>query len=130
MTGRKNNMGVIYDSLDDVTRTLADTIAETKGLDKELAAIAAKAGEGADAAITGALNVARAAGDPDKNMQAAARIKIIDGDLEELTTKYDGAVKNNQLRDLVGLKRRITELGQEKATLQSAINLSKVAGGE
>jgi hypothetical protein len=123
-------MGTIYDSLDDVTKALADVIAETRGLDKNLSAIAAKAGEGADEVIANALNVARASGDPDKNMQMAARIKILDGELEGLNARYKTAVEVNNVTDLIPLKNQISVRDRERAALTEAIALAKVAGGE
>jgi hypothetical protein len=115
-------MGVIYDGLDEVTKQLANTLVETKGMEKELAAIAAKSGAGSETVIMDAINTAKATGTPDKNMQAAAQLKAINGELEDVSKQYNDAVKAGNLRALIPLKNSLAKLNGEKATLELLIN--------
>lgn len=122
-------MGKYFDDADDVTKELAKTIMTARGIDNpDLAMVMARAGEGASEIVMGAIQTAQATGKTDDNMQMAARLKVVGGELETLNKKYATAKENNQLRDLVGLKNKISALATEQATLQQAINMSKVAG--
>lgn len=124
-------MGEYFKNADSVTQELAKTIMKARNIDDEdLATVMAKAGEGAADIVANALKTAQATGKPGPNLQLAARLKIVNGELETLNTKYGKAKENNQLQDLIGLKNKISALATEKATLETSLNLAKVAEGE
>jgi hypothetical protein len=136
----------IYDDLEPGAKKLADTLIDTRKMEKELAAVVAKAGEGAADVVVGAMATAKAAGvteqaakgaaggagggGTDEDLATAARITVLNDQKTELATAYAAAVGNNQLADLIGLKNRITQTNQELSTLEAAQALAKVANAK
>ena len=117
----------VYDELNltDAERALAETIAETRKIDKSLAAVCAKAGGNAAEIVTGALKAAAAtsaaanAAAQKPNNDAAARIEQLTQQIGDVTKQYDAAVANKKLGSLIGYKNKLAELNRELNDLRA-----------
>ena len=110
----------IYDGLDAADKTLADLKADKLKVDKEVAAMLVKAGEGADEVYTAAVNAAREAGVKAGSKAAGgggavktARVEEIKKQIVAMEEKYKNAAEMHRHVEMVAAKNHINKLRNE-----------------